>query len=147
MYRFHVQLLFTIEYINYIVYFYCRKRVEKRRPLSTNEIADQLEECDDSDKDPDYEDEGGESSSTEDEDEPVVSLGKMVERRERKEKEIRVFMDPPQERPDGDTDKDSGMNTNTNNDTNTSTNTSTNKNNNTITNIKTNKKSFRKVKL
>ena len=94
---------------------FCRKRIEKSKPLSTNEIADQLEELeenDDSDRDPDYKDREEESSTSsssdsesEDEGEGVAQK---VNRRVRREEEIRVYMNPPQERADGDTDKDSG---------------------------------------
>lgn len=72
--------------------------------LSTNEIADLMDEFDDSDVDKDYRPEGNKTNS-EDELEAHQRGGRPAMD---DLPEIRVFMDPPIERPDGDTDKDSG---------------------------------------
>jgi hypothetical protein len=78
--------------------FYCRKKGR----LTTNQIADLMEDLDGSDQDPNYEEEMEDSDSGEEEDNATVG------RWSKPAPEVRVFMDPPVERPDGDTDKDSG---------------------------------------
>ena len=66
--------------------------------MSTLEIADLLEELDDSDVDPDYENSSSSSSSDEENEAGAATSGG----------EHRVFIEPPVERPDAETDHDSG---------------------------------------
>lgn len=84
--------------------------MEKSKKLTTNEIIDQLEEleeADDSDRDPDYMNEEEMSSSSSEEGEGDTVDKATANKRQRKEEEIRIYMHPPEERADGDTDKDS----------------------------------------
>jgi hypothetical protein len=84
------------------------------KPLTTNQIADMVEEHDDSDNDPDYEGQQKKSDSEsdmfdmEDEEESAPVTLEAVRRKELPAAEVRVYMEPPVERADGDTDKDSG---------------------------------------
>ena len=83
-----------------------------RASLTTNVIADELDSLegksfDDSDADKDYEVEKDASSSpvdTSDDENHVITAIKAPKKRE----EVRVYMDPPVEKADGDSDKDSG---------------------------------------
>jgi hypothetical protein len=79
--------------------FYNFISFRKRGRLTTNQIVDLMEELDDSDQDPNYEEE--ETIDSEEEEDAVGRWSKPTP-------EIRVYMDPPAERPDGDTDRDSG---------------------------------------
>jgi len=93
-----------------------RLRTKRNRAsLTTNAIADELdslegESFDDSDADKDYEVEKDASSSssspadTSDDENHVITAIKASKKRE----EVRVYMDPPVEKADGDSDKDSG---------------------------------------
>lgn len=79
--------------------------------MSTYEISQLVEnDGDDSDRDPDYiVDEAGCSSSDDEQEDSSSEQDMFVKagKRTPAEEEIRVYMDPPVERPDGDTDKDS----------------------------------------
>jgi hypothetical protein len=90
--------------------------------LTANQIADMVEELDDSFNDPDYEGEKTDSSSdsetnmsvgmgdrAEKEKEEPITMQDLRRRKEQPVDEIRVYMDPPIERADGDTDRDSGI--------------------------------------
>jgi len=82
--------------------------------LTTNQIADLVDDLDDDYRDPDYEEEKDsdvdmfEDSGDEDEEEEEGVNLDVVRRHEQPSEEIRIYMDPPIERADGDTDRDSG---------------------------------------
>lgn len=72
-------------------------------------MLDELEEdIDDSDADPDYANNSGNSSSSSGSEDDVVDEA-IVNRKEKKKAEVRVYMHPPAEKADGGTDKDSGL--------------------------------------
>jgi len=83
---------------------------KRRKVLSTYEISQLVEyDGDNSDVDPDYvEEQNNSSSSSDEQDDNELDMVARASRMSSAEPEIRVYMDPPVERPDGDTDKDSG---------------------------------------
>ncbi|MFN9907751.1 MAG: hypothetical protein ACK56F_16760, partial [bacterium] len=102
--------------LSYKIFLCLRAAQTNTKGLTTTQIADELENnqygydaYDDDVRDPDYE--GDKESDVDmyesDEEEEGVNLD-VVRRQEQPREEIRVFMDPPIERADGDTDKDSG---------------------------------------
>ena len=68
---------------------------------------DELEMLDDSDADPDYANTNDGSSSDSGDEDDVVEES-VVNRKEKKRAEIRVYMQPPAEKADGSTNRDSG---------------------------------------
>ena len=78
--------------------------------LSVAEIADLVDELDDSDADPDYMEQGQDvdsSASDQENDDNSLPLG-LETKSTRVGPEYQVYMEPPVERPEADTDKDSG---------------------------------------
>lgn len=87
------------------------KRRAGLTPLDISSLID--EPADDSDRDPDYNNEEEEVSTDTDTEAAVDGKVKQVKgwnRKDRARPEVRVYMEPPIERADGDTDKDSGNN-------------------------------------
>ena len=91
-------------------YFICS------RPMTAAEIADLVDEIDDSDADPDYDAKSGPSDSSDSDNDGEINLAVIVDEERgisRGRAEIRIAMQPEVERPDADTDVDSGRNYNT----------------------------------
>ena len=91
-------------------YFICS------RPMTAAEIADLVDEIDDSDADPDYNAKSGPSDSSDSDNDGEIDLADIVDEESgisRGRAEIRITMQPAVERPDADTDVDSGRNYNT----------------------------------
>ena len=91
-------------------YFICS------RPMTAAEIADLVDDIDDSNADPDYDAKSGPSDSSDSDNDGEIDLAVIVDEERgisRGRAEIRIAMQPAVERPDADTDVDSGRNYNT----------------------------------
>ncbi len=93
------------------IFFCLRAAQTNTKGLTSTQIADKLEndydDYDDDVRDPDYE--GDKESDADMYESDEVNLD-VVRRQEQSQEEIRVYMDPPIERADGDTNKDSELN-------------------------------------
>ena len=84
--------------------------------MTAAEIADLVDEIDDSDADPDYDAKSGPSDSSDSDNDGEIDLAVIVDEERGMSQgraEIRIAMQPAVERPDADTDVDSGRNYNT----------------------------------
>ena len=87
----------------------------RARALTTHQISDMFEDIDDSDNDPDYVESDNDKDEEDSDEEEVVhaddedgAVGEEPVVGREDHGELRVYMDPPVERPEAESDRDSG---------------------------------------